>query len=94
MKQLGIQLTPEVIDAINGELRYTESLQDLGRADGEDYGIAGQLVVLSTYTRRAIDAWSNNKGEDKTREELRKVAAIALRALIQSGVIPREGFES
>lgn len=92
MQKLKIQLTLEVIDAINSELAYAGTLQDQGRADADEYGVEGQLITLSTYTRRALDAWTNNASDEQAKHELRKVAAIAIRALILNGCPRREGF--
>lgn len=87
-----LELTPEVISAINGELAYVATLQEQGRADASDYGVTGQLLTLSTYTRKAVDAWVNNGTEEESLHGLRKVAAIAIRALIKNGCPRREGF--
>ena len=92
MKNDKLELTSEVIDAINGELAYTASLQEQGRADMSDYGVAGQLVTLQSYARRAQEAWVDNAGEQQALDVLRKVAAIAIRALIVHGCPRREGF--
>ena len=64
MNRLGIQLTPDVIDAINEELAYVDTLRDRGCANGEEYGVAGQLVTLACYTRRAEAAWVDNAALD------------------------------
>lgn len=92
MKKHGLRVTSEVLSAINGELAYTETLQDIGRADAEDYGVEGQLITLATYTRRAQDAWTNNATNSPALHELRKIAAIAIRALVLGGCPRREGF--
>jgi len=78
-------LTQDVIDAINGELEYTASLHKNGRADAEDYGTEGQLITLKVYTDKALEAWVMNPSDEQARDVLRKVAAIAVRALIQRG---------
>lgn len=80
-----IKLTPEVIEAINEELDYQSDLPEVDRADRVDYGVAGQLVTLNTYTRKANDAFTNNAGLEASLHALRKVAAIAIRALIVAG---------
>jgi len=56
MNSIPLSMSNDVIDAINGELHYQSTLPALGRADSTDYGVEGQLVTLSTYTQRAIDA--------------------------------------
>lgn len=78
-------LTSDVIDAINEELAYQATLQGSGRADAVDHGVAGQLVTLNVYANEANAAWVKNAGEEAALGALRKVAAIALRALIQYG---------
>lgn len=90
MKNTLLKLTPEVIAAIDEELSYMASLQDLGRADAEDHGVPGQIVTLATYARKAQDAWVNNAGEQQSLHELRKVATIAIRALLLHGCPRRE----
>jgi hypothetical protein len=85
-----MKMTPEVIAAIDGELAYVATLQDQGRSDAVHYGTEGQLLTLSTYTRRAVDAWVNNPSDGEALEELRKCAAIAIRALLTEGCPTRE----
>ncbi len=92
MEKAGIQLTTEVISAINGELAYTETLQDQGRADATDYGTEGQLITLKVYTDEALVAWTKNASSEQARDAMRKVAAIAIRALVMYGCPRREGF--
>jgi hypothetical protein len=89
-----VTMTPEVIEAINGELAYQSTLKGSGRADAVDHGVSGQLVTLATYVRRAEDAWVLNAGDEPALEQLRKVAAIAIRALIQYGCPKRQAAES
>jgi hypothetical protein len=80
-----IFITPEVLDAINDELAYQTTLAGSGRADAEDHGVAGQLVTLKVYTDEALIAWTKNPGDEAALNALRKVAAIAIRALVQYG---------
>ncbi len=79
-----LKLTDEVIDAVNEELAYTATLVEQGRSDGVHHGLKGQLLTLSVYTRRAVDAWVNLR-EDQALHELRKCAPIAIRALLTEG---------
>ena len=80
-----IHLTDEVIEAIDGELNYQASLGGTARADDVDHGVEGQLVSLNVYIRKAQEAWIDNAGPEQTLDILRKVAAIACRALILNG---------
>jgi len=84
-----LKLSDEIIDALNEELEYVSKLNDMGRADQEDYGVEGQLITLSTYSRKALDAWTNNAGSEAALHELRKVAAIAIRGLLFAEKCPR-----
>lgn len=85
-----ITMSPAVIEAINEELAYQSTLQGSGRADAVDHQVAGQLVTLKVYTDEAFVAWTKKAGNDAALDALRKVAAIAIRALEQYGC-PRRG---
>lgn len=85
-------MSPDVIAAINEELAYQSTLPGSGRADALEHGVAGQLVTLGVYTRKAAEAWVMNAGDTAALNALRKVAAIAIRALEQYGC-PRRGEE-
>ena len=88
-----IKLTAEVITALNEELEYQNSMAGTDRADERDNGLAGQLVTLGTYADRARDAWSGTKGDTQALGELRKVAAIACRALLRFGCPKRSATD-
>lgn len=78
-------MSQPVINAINGELEYIASLNSRGRADTNDHGVAGQLITLDAYTRKAEEAWVNSADEEEALDVLRKVAAIAILALERYG---------
>ena len=84
-KLKSITVSNEVLAAINGELHYQSTLQAAGRADNVDYGVAGQVVCLEHYTREVSERWCNEKGDEGALDSMRKVAAIAIRALIEHG---------
>jgi hypothetical protein len=85
-----LKMTPEVIAAIDGELAYVATLQEQGRSDAVHYGTEGQLLTLDVYARRARDAWVNNPSDSEALHELRKCAAIAIRALLTEGCPQRK----
>lgn len=93
MNPAPLKLTDEVIAAINGELDYTSKLMEAGRADKHDYGVEGQLVLLDVYVRKAQEAWVNNPGPIEALDIIRKVAAIACKALIRHGCPERYIFD-
>ena len=88
-----MRLTPEVIEAINEELAYTAGLSEMGRADTVHYGTLGQLLTLEAYVEKARNAWVMNPGTDAVLDQLRKCAAIAIRALLTDGC-PRRAFNA
>jgi hypothetical protein len=85
-----IKMSDAVIDAINEELAYQSTLKGSGRHDAREHGVEGQLVTLQVYTQEAMVAWTKNAGDEPALAALRKVAAIAVRALEQYGC-PRRG---
>lgn len=85
-----VQMSEKVIAAINGELAYQASLHSKSRADTIDHGIEGQLVTLSVYARRAEEAWTDSADLNQPLDALRKVAAIAIRALELYGCPQRD----
>jgi hypothetical protein len=93
MNPCPIELNPATIAAINSELQYQASLPDQGRPALGLHGVEGQLVTLAVYTRRAFEAWTDNATSEQALHGLRKVAAIAARALILYGAPQREGHE-
>lgn len=80
-----IMMTEEIVEALNEEFEYQSTLQGSGRADAREHGVEGQLVTLQAYTQQAMIDWAKNAGDEAALETLRKVAAIACRALIQYG---------
>jgi hypothetical protein len=85
-----IEMSQSVIDAINEELAYQSTLQGSSLADAREHGVEGQLVTLQVYTQEAMVAWTKSAGDEKALDAIRKVAAIAIRALEQHGC-PRRG---
>ena len=85
-----MQLTPLVIDRIDEELEYIATLNEQGRSDGLHHGTAGQLLTLEVYARKAREAWVNNPSDTQALHELRKCAAIAIRALLTEGCPQRK----
>ena len=81
---MSIQMSQDVIEAINGELKYQFAPGSLGEVDAWDHGVAGQLVILDVYVQEAKVAWVKNQGDQSALDSLRKVAAIAIRAIWMS----------
>ena len=94
MDQRIVELTPRVIRVINEELAYTATLSAQGRSDKVYYGVAGQILTLQSYARRANAVWVQNPGNNDALHELRKCASIAIRALILEGCPQRVAPET
>lgn len=80
-------------DALWAEIKYQDNLSI--RTDDEAASVPAFLTLLRRYLRKAEDAWADNPGkvqEDGTVQvsealhSLRKLAAIATRAMIYNGI--------
>lgn len=81
-----VQMTEEVIHAIDEELAYQNRLSASGAVDAHDNGLAGQLLTMERYLHMAIKAWVHSAGDSKgghveCQDILRKVVATGVRAL-------------
>jgi hypothetical protein len=85
-----IQMSQEVIYAINEELSYQNAMSGTDRANGEDNGIAGQIVTMATYLRKVEDDWTLSNGNTAALDSLRKVVATGVRALERFGCPRRQ----
>ena len=85
-----IQLTEEVIQAINEELEYQNNMHNTDRANTSDNGLAGQVVTLQHYAQDAITSWTLSNNDTPCLNNMRKIAATAIRALIRFGCPRRE----
>lgn len=79
---------PDVVECIDSELEYQNLIAEQW-ADSEDNGVAGQILTLEEYTQEARKSWVRNSGEQEALKNLRKCAAIAIRALINYGALNR-----
>lgn len=80
-----VRLTPEVIDAINEEFAYQETRWSGGAAPASEPSVSNRLVTLRVYLAKAEEAFANDHGDQAALDVLRKVAALALRPLIEHG---------
>ena len=80
-----IQMSQEIIDAINEELEYQNNMAGTDRANTTDNGLAGQLVTMDTYLRKTQDDWTMSNGDENALDTLRKVVATGIRALEKYG---------
>jgi hypothetical protein len=86
----------DACEALWTELRYQDSLTR--RTDDEAKSVGSFLSILRRYTRRCEDDYSDNPGIEqrdgqvqvsKALHGLRKLSAIALRAMIYNGIRQR-----
>jgi hypothetical protein len=81
-----ISMTTQVITAINEELTYQAKMRARGnRFETQDHMVSGYLLVLKTYLDKSIEAWTMCPGDNEALDGLRKVAAVAVRALLEHG---------
>lgn len=80
-------------EAVWSELQYQNTLPI--RTDDEAKDVAGFLTLLCRYHRKAVDTWADSAGEkqpdgsiqvSEALHSLRKLAGIAVRAMIYNGV--------
>lgn len=65
---------------INGERDYQDNLGE-DRTNGHQRSVGDELVLMEVYLRRAFDAWTNNPGDIRALDEIRKIAGIAVRCM-------------
>jgi hypothetical protein len=81
-------------DAVYREIDKERDYQDAlsaERTDGSHKTVGDYLTMLSTYQRKAEDAWTNNPGTKMALHEIRKIATICVRCMEEHGV-PTRGF--
>ena len=79
----------QVFELINGERDYQNKLGP-ERTDGSDKTVGDYLTMLRCYLRKAEDAWTDNAGCEPALDQIRKVAAIAVRCMEDHGAPPRQ----
>jgi len=53
--------------------------------------VGEEIVLLQSYTGKAVEAWTVNEGDKAALDVIRKIAAIAVRAMELHGVVERSG---
>ncbi len=87
-----VTMSVAAISAINDELHYVSTLNTQGRSDETHHGITGQLLTLKVYVDKALAAWVLNPGDEAALHELRKCAAVAVRAMVTEGTVFRKWY--
>lgn len=78
-----------VLGAIDRERDYQDSLSS-DRTDGRQHKVTGYLAMFSTYLDRAINGWTEQAGDEKALDNVRKLAGIAVHCLEDCGAPTRE----
>ena len=77
------------MQAVWGEIEHQNALSRI-TYDGEAKDVPGFLTLGRRYMARAEAAWADGKGDDAALHELRKLAAIFVRAMVYCGTRSRE----
>ena len=73
-------------EAVKSERAYQNALgNDRVETQEKPLSVGEELVILDTYLRRAQDAYTSNPGCEPALNEVRKVAAIAMRCMENHG---------
>jgi len=79
--------------AIGNELHYQEARAKRDNWDHKNVpSVEGEILMIEEYVAKARAAYTNNAGNEQALHELRKVAAMCVRAMINHGAYEREGF--
>ena len=93
IKNVNLNDLETVFDAIRTELKYQNELPI--RTDDEAKDVAGFATLARRYLRKLEDNWADNPGTlqpdgsiqvEKALHDLRKMAAIFVRAMVYNGV--------
>jgi hypothetical protein len=79
----------EAYEAVESELQYQEHLPP-GRTDGQPRTCGEYVLMLRALSRKAEQAWYENAGNGCALEQVRKIAAVAVRCMAEHGAIPRQ----
>lgn len=75
----------EVYSIIDGEREYQEY-----KWKGHRHEVGAYITILQNYVDKSRHAWTDNNGDEKALEEIRKIAAIAVSCMEEHGVNKRK----
>lgn len=80
----------EVYKVIDGERTYQENLPSNRSEDPKRTRMVSEyLTMLDHYVRHAQDAWTSRAGQQVPLEDMRKIAALAVRCMEEWGAPAR-----
>jgi hypothetical protein len=80
----------EVYSVISEEREYQDSLRKTGRFENERHPLTAEIVMIESYARKVVDAYTDSKGTDAARHMIRKLAAICVRTMETEGPLRRQ----
>ena len=81
----------EVYAVIDGERNYQENLPPTRSVNPKRIReVSEYLTMLDHYVRHAQDAWTTQVGHEVPLDDMRKIAALAVRCMEDWGALPRE----
>ena len=81
----------DVYRVIDGEREYQEKLPGNRSEDPKRIrAVSEYLTMLDHYVRHAQDAWTTRAGIEVPLQDMRKIAALAVRCMEEWGALPRE----
>ncbi len=87
------QKRAQVFDAIVGEMRYQADRATNDEWDHENVPpVAAEILLIEEYVAKARTQYTVNPGDEQALHELRKVAAMCVRAMVNHGVHTRKGY--
>ena len=82
----------EVYAALDGEREYQDSFVSNPknyRSDGREHPVSDFIVMLQKYQNDLVEAWTNNAGDKKSLDVMRKIGGIAVHCMEKHGVVKR-----
>lgn len=79
-------LTREAVFKLISEER---DFQDKKHPNSGANEVGSHLALIETYSRKALDAWTDGKGDAGGLDVIRKIAGLCVRAMEQHGAMPR-----
>ena len=77
----------DIYKIIDAERDYQDALSPV-RTDGHVHTVGEEIVLITSYLNKAIEAWSNNAGDAKALDVIVKLAAICVRCLESNQINP------
>lgn len=80
-----------VYSVIDGERAYQDAGKGNARTDRQVTSVGEHVLMAQGYVTQAIAQWNgpHPEGRDAAMNTMRKIAAIAVRAMEEHGAIPR-----